>query len=70
MLNHEKFHASLFSTREVKSDKSLVEAQKIGNALIEIPTTDVKIGRVHTGFSTRSEDTAPYYGWDNEFGSH
>lgn len=35
-----------------------------------MPTTEVKIGRVHTGFQDRNEHAVPYYGWDNEFGTH
>jgi formylglycine-generating enzyme required for sulfatase activity len=37
---------------------------------VSIPTTDIKIGRVHSGFSNREDDAVPYYGWDNEFGHH
>jgi hypothetical protein len=54
----------------MKSEKSFADALKIDNSLVDIPTTDIKIGRVHTGFSSRDEDELPYYGWDNEFGHH
>lgn len=61
---------SVFVERETKSWRSLEEAGQIKNSLLEIPNTEVKIGRVHTGFKRRGDDALPLYGWDNEFGTH
>ena len=62
--------ASLFINRELSTSRTLEDALKITNTWVEVPATEVKIGRVHTGFQKRKEHAVPYYGWDNEFGTH
>lgn len=65
-----KSEKSIFYTREVKSGRSLEEALAIPANYIEIPATDISLGRTHTGFSRRGENSIAMYGWDNEFGTH
>jgi len=62
--------SSLFTKREYTNTRTLEEAKRIPNNFVDIPATDIKIGRVHTGFQKRGEHAVPYYGWDNEFGTH
>jgi len=59
---------SVFFARELKSGRTLEEAEKISTALVTIPETQVSLGRSHTGFSKNGQPA--YYGWDNEFGTH
>jgi formylglycine-generating enzyme required for sulfatase activity len=69
-LKSTELEASLFISREHSTSRTYEDALKIFNTWVEVPTTEVKIGRVHTGFQDRNEHAVPYYGWDNEFGTH
>ena len=47
--------SSIFSTRQFDSKRSLEAAQALSNSYLEIPPTDVKLGRVNHGFTVRGE---------------
>jgi hypothetical protein len=61
---------SVFYQRELKNGRNLDEALKISNNFKEVPEQHIKIGRSHSGFNRRGEESIPIYGWDNEFGTH
>ena len=61
---------SVFFERELKSVRGLDEARTLSNNFKDIPEKQIKIGRVHTGFNRRGQESLPIYGWDNEFGAH
>ena len=44
---------------ELKTGRNLEEASKIPNQWVEVPNTEIHIGRVHTGFQKRNEHAVP-----------
>jgi hypothetical protein len=50
VLRTAEYPKSVFLLGEKKSTRTLEEASKITNNWVEVPNTEVKIGRVHTGF--------------------
>ena len=69
-LKTHELDTSLFIKREYQSVRTLEEAVRIPTGWVEVPTSELKIGRVYNGFQQRNEHAVPYYGWDNEFGTH
>ena len=41
---------SIFTVRESRSSRTLDEASGLVNNFVKVPTADIRIGRVHTGF--------------------